>query len=92
MVNIAHAHRDMANLETAMHGYRSARELCGNLGDRYHEALALLGIAELHRRTSEYDAAREHAQRALGIFVDLGGEEADVGRKLLASLGTEATS
>ncbi|MGW4127795.1 BTAD domain-containing putative transcriptional regulator [Amycolatopsis japonica] len=92
MVNVAHAHRDMADLKTAMHGYRSALELCGNLGDRYHEALALLGIAELHRRTDEYDAAREHAQRALGIFVELGGEEADVAREFLASLGTEGGS
>jgi tetratricopeptide (TPR) repeat protein len=69
--------------------YEAALDLCKTLGDRYHEALALLGIAELRRRESRYDEAREQAQRALDIFVRIGGDDAGVARDFLATLGAE---
>ncbi|MEU3766200.1 BTAD domain-containing putative transcriptional regulator [Amycolatopsis keratiniphila] len=90
-VNVAHAHRDLADMATATRMYESALELCADLGDRYHQALALLGLAELRRRIAQYDTAREHALRALEIFIDLDGEEADVARALLETLEEEAT-
>ncbi|KZB88019.1 AfsR/SARP family transcriptional regulator [Amycolatopsis regifaucium] len=92
MVNVAHAYRDMGDMTTAMREYEATLELCTRLGDRYHEAHALLGTAELHRRRYRHDPAREYALRALNIFVELDGEESDVVREFLESLDTEAAS
>ncbi|ANN15938.1 transcriptional regulator, SARP family protein [Amycolatopsis orientalis] len=92
MVNVAHAYRDMGDSSKAMHEYEATLELCRRLGDRYHEALALLGTAELHRRANRYPPARKFALLALDIFVELDGEEADVARELLSSLDAEAAS
>jgi len=92
LVNIAHAHRDLGMAMEAMREYEAAQNLCKTLGDRYHEALALLGIAELYRRQARYGEARDQAQQALDIFVALGDEEAGGARDFLVTLSTEASS
>lgn len=92
LVNVAHAHRDLGDTSTALAEYETALELCSVLGDRYHEALALLGVAELDRRTSRPDRARERAQHALDIFVQLNGEEAGTARAFLAMLDAGVTA
>jgi tetratricopeptide (TPR) repeat protein len=86
LLNVAHAHRDLGAVEEAMRGYETALDLSETLGDHYHRALALMGIAELHRRGARYGAAKKLAQRALDIFVGLGGDEAGVARDFLATL------
>ncbi|KFU75203.1 transcriptional regulator, SARP family protein [Amycolatopsis lurida NRRL 2430] len=86
LVNMAHARRDLGDVAIALHDYKVVLELCSVLDDRYHEALALLGIAELDRRASRLDSAREHAQRALDILVRLNGEESGVARAFLVTL------
>jgi tetratricopeptide (TPR) repeat protein len=92
LVNMAHAHRDLGDTAEAMREYTTALDLCALLGDRYHEALSQLGIAELHRRVFRYDEAREQAQRALDNFVRLDGEEAGVARTFLATLSADVAS
>ncbi|KFU75360.1 DNA-binding transcriptional activator of the SARP family [Amycolatopsis lurida] len=92
LVNVAHAHRDLGDTAAATRRYETALELCAKLRDRYHEALALLGLAELHRRMSRYSDSREHAQRALSIFVSLDGEETDTAREFIAKLDAETRS
>lgn len=89
LVNVGHAQRDLGYLEAAARDYQAALELCVRLGDRYHEALALFGLAELHRRGRATAKARDLACRALDIFVDLGGEEAGEARKFLVDLDAE---
>ncbi|MEV7043756.1 BTAD domain-containing putative transcriptional regulator [Amycolatopsis sp. NPDC051061] len=86
LVNLAHAHRDLGDVAVAIRDYESALDVCGQRGDRYHEALALFGLAELHRREARLPEARERAQRALDIFVGLDGEEADEMRTFLREL------
>ncbi|MET9634517.1 BTAD domain-containing putative transcriptional regulator [Lentzea sp. NPDC006480] len=94
LVNLGHTYRDLGAVAEAVREYEAALDLCKTLGDRYHEALALLGIAELHRRKARYDEAREQAQLALGIFLFIGldGDEAGIARDFLASLGPDAVS
>jgi DNA-binding SARP family transcriptional activator/tetratricopeptide (TPR) repeat protein len=91
LVNMAHAHRDLGDTATALTEYETVLELCAKLGDRYHEALALLGIAELERRAGRRDRARDRAQQALDIFVQLDGEEAGEAHAFLARLNTAAS-
>lgn len=85
-VNMAHAHRDLGDAATAMRYYESALEACSLLGDRYHEALALLGIAELDRKGLRLGRARERAERALNILLQLNAEEVGVARTFLAMI------
>jgi tetratricopeptide (TPR) repeat protein len=92
LVNVAHAHRDLGDTTAATRGYETALKLCAKLRDRYHEALALLGLAELHRRLSRYPESREHAQRALAILLSLDGEEADTAREFIVELDAETRS
>ncbi|WIX98224.1 BTAD domain-containing putative transcriptional regulator [Amycolatopsis mongoliensis] len=89
LVNVAHAHRDLGDVTTAAREYEKALKLCTKLRDRYHEALALLGLAELQRRKSRYPESREQAQRALDILVSLDGEEAETAREFLSALDAE---
>ncbi|WP_410586404.1 BTAD domain-containing putative transcriptional regulator [Amycolatopsis sp. lyj-23] len=92
LVNLGHAHRDLGNMADAVAEYETALELCVRLGDRYHEALARFGMAELHRRNSRFVEAREQARRALDIFLRLDGEEAGVAQAFLASLEDVSTA
>jgi tetratricopeptide (TPR) repeat protein len=92
LLNMAHAHRDLGETTTALREYETVLELCAKLGDRYHEALALLGIAELERRAGRRARARDRAQRALDIFVQLDGEEAGEAQAFLARLNAAAAS
>jgi tetratricopeptide (TPR) repeat protein len=86
LVNMAHARRDLGDVATALRDYEAVLQLCSAIDDRYHEALTLLGIAELDRRASRLESAREHAGRALEILVRLNGEESSVARTFLATL------
>lgn len=90
LVNVGHAHRDLGDLTTGVEDYEAAMDLCAELGDRYHEVLALIGLAELRLRAGQYVESRAGAPRALDIFIDLNGEEADVARGLLAELNTRS--
>jgi tetratricopeptide (TPR) repeat protein len=93
VVNIAHAQRGLDHVGEAKAGYAEGLRLCQSAGDRYHEAQALFGLAELHRRTSQDQLATENAERALAIFVSLDAEEADVVRIFIAAVNrTEMTS
>lgn len=92
LVNIAHARRDLGDIATATREYATTLSLCARLGDRYHESLALLGLAELHRRMSRYHESREHAERALDILISLDGEEVDVARDFLSRFDAQAAS
>lgn len=85
-INIAHAHRDIGDIDAASRSYAAALRLCEAVGDRYHEALALLGLAQLHSGSETYAAARQHAERALVILDSMHAEEADIARSLLSML------
>jgi len=56
----------------------------GDLGDRYHEALALFGMAASCARSGAEHDGDGFATDALRIFTELGAEEADVARAFLA--------
>ncbi|MFC9249829.1 AfsR/SARP family transcriptional regulator [Amycolatopsis thailandensis] len=89
LINIAHALRDLGDEEAARGEYKAVLEFCVQLGDRYHEALALRGMAELHHRTGRFQAAREQARRALEIFERFDYEEAETTRELLSLLDSD---
>jgi DNA-binding SARP family transcriptional activator len=79
LINLGVSEHGLGNAEAAQRYFQEAVSLCAAGGDRYHEALALFGLAKVHRAGADRRPARELATRALLRFQDLDAEEvADV--------------
>jgi tetratricopeptide (TPR) repeat protein len=93
LINLGAAEHGLARAEMALRYFQDALSLCEAGGDRYHEALALFGLAKVHRAGSAWQPARDLASRALARFEELDTEEvADVMEFLeaLDALGLDA--
>ncbi|MDH6136874.1 DNA-binding SARP family transcriptional activator/tetratricopeptide (TPR) repeat protein [Kitasatospora sp. MAA4] len=75
LINLGVAEHGLGNAEKALRYFRDALSLCESSGDRYHEALALLGLARVRRSGSARQAARGLATRALLRLRELEAEE-----------------
>ncbi len=79
LINLGVAEHGLGNAEKALRYFRDALSLCESSGDRYHEALALFGLAKVYRTGSARQAAHGLATGALRLLEDLEATEvADV--------------
>jgi tetratricopeptide (TPR) repeat protein len=79
LINLGVAEHGLGNADMALRYFQDALSLCESSGDRYHEALALFGLAKVHRAGSAPQSARDLATRALVRLEELNAEEvADV--------------
>jgi DNA-binding SARP family transcriptional activator/tetratricopeptide (TPR) repeat protein len=76
LINLGVAEHGRGETDTALGRYEEALALCGSGGDRYHEALALFGLARVHAERADRPLAGELAGRALRRLKDLDAEEA----------------
>jgi tetratricopeptide (TPR) repeat protein len=74
LINLGAAEHGLGDAEMALRYFDEALAVCEASGDRYHEALALLGQA---KAGSDRQSARDLAGRALQHFRDLDAEEVD---------------
>jgi hypothetical protein len=59
------------------------------IGDRYEQAQALEGLAELHENLGQDEAARDNWHQALSIYTELGAPESEqVSQRLAGSAGS----
>ncbi len=84
LINLGLASDGLADGAAADAYFNDALRLCADTGDRYHEGLALFGLART-RAVGDHAPSREEARalagRALTIFEQLGSEEAAVVRE-----------
>ncbi|MEZ0068223.1 DNA-binding SARP family transcriptional activator/tetratricopeptide (TPR) repeat protein/CheY-like chemotaxis protein [Streptacidiphilus sp. MAP12-20] len=76
LVSLAVSEHGLGHPERAVRYFRLALSLCASSGDHYHEALALFGLAVVHRRRSARQRAHALATRALLRLKELDAEEA----------------
>jgi tetratricopeptide (TPR) repeat protein len=74
----------MRKTGAALARFRAALALASQAGDRFEQARALEGVAWVLATTGQHSQAREHWQRALAIYSDLGVPEAGQVRAHLA--------
>ncbi|UZN03131.1 AfsR/SARP family transcriptional regulator [Cellulomonas sp. S1-8] len=93
LVNLGLAADGLRDHDAAQQRFAQALDLCAAIGDRYHEALALFGLARVRTardgRAGE-EQARRDAERALRRFRQLGAEEAGAVQDFLARLSVGA--
>jgi len=93
LVNLGLAADGLGDHDTAQRRFDEGLRLCADIGDRYHEGLALFGLARV-RAARDGPAggpgARRDAERALERFLQLGAEEAGAVQEFLARLSVEA--
>lgn len=92
LINLGVAEHGLGNADAAARDFQDAVALCASAGDRYHEALALFGLARAHRAGSAWRPARELATRALQRLRDLDAEEVADVTEFLHGLDAEAPS
>ncbi|MBM6406057.1 tetratricopeptide repeat protein [Phycicoccus sp. CSK15P-2] len=81
LVTLGVAEQGLGRPARAREHFRRAEELARQVGDRYHEARALFGLARTAR--SQPDVAVPLAERALAHFHELASEEGDEVRAFL---------
>ncbi|ADG76272.1 transcriptional regulator, SARP family [Cellulomonas flavigena DSM 20109] len=89
LVNLGVAAAGLGQHDAAQDRFSQALALCAQLGDRYHEGLALFGLARLRAARdgpAGEAAARRDAQAAMDRFRQLGAEEAGSVAIFLAGL------
>jgi hypothetical protein len=69
-----------------VHCYERALTICGDLGDRFFQAYALLGLAELDLILGGHTTAQERDEQALHLFETLRIPFAETVRDALAGL------
>jgi tetratricopeptide (TPR) repeat protein len=74
--NLALVERDAGELERARELTESALELSAAHGDRHREAALENNLADLHHEAGRADDAMDHLKRAVGIFTEVGADEA----------------
>jgi tetratricopeptide (TPR) repeat protein len=90
LINLGVAEHGLDNVVQAQGHFQDAVALCGSGGDRYHEALALFGLAKVHRAGSAARPARELATRALLRLRELDAEEVADVTEFLHALDAES--
>lgn len=75
LINLGVAEHGLGNAPTALRHFRDALSLCESSGDHYHEALALFGLAKVHRAGGAPQPAHGLAARALLRLKELDAEE-----------------
>ena len=92
LVNLGLAADGLGDHDTAHRRFAQALRLCAAIGDRYHEARAWYGLARVRAArdgTAGVLRARQDAQRALDLFLQLGAEEVGAVRELIAGLSVD---
>lgn len=92
LINLGVSEHGLGNVVQAQGYFQDAVALCGSGGDRYHEALALFGLAKVHRAGSAARPARELATRALLRLRELEAEEVADVTQFLDALDAETPS
>ncbi|MGL4175653.1 MAG: BTAD domain-containing putative transcriptional regulator [Dermatophilaceae bacterium] len=84
LINLGLASNGLDDDTAADDYFHQALRLCASTGDRYHEALALFGLARIREAKEDAEArreARDLAGQALTRFEQLGSEEVMVVRE-----------
>ncbi|MEY9874613.1 DNA-binding SARP family transcriptional activator [Streptacidiphilus sp. MAP12-33] len=89
LITLGVAEQGLAHDEGALGRFRQALSVCEAGGDRYHEALALFGLARLHRDGSRRRPARGLATRAMVRLKELNAGELVEVRKFLRALDAD---
>ncbi|HEX6685236.1 MAG TPA: tetratricopeptide repeat protein [Candidatus Limnocylindrales bacterium] len=76
---LARLHQKLRRYDLAVNGYRGAIRIAQEIGNRYLEAEATVGLAESLRHMGDSGGARSSAARALRLSED-GGYPAPAGR------------
>jgi HD-GYP domain-containing protein (c-di-GMP phosphodiesterase class II) len=76
--NLGKVSFDRGQLDAAEGYYREARAIADRTRDLVLKGLCLANQAEVHLARQRYEAAREHAEAALGLFDELGASGAKV--------------
>ncbi|MBV8455596.1 MAG: tetratricopeptide repeat protein, partial [Acetobacteraceae bacterium] len=63
--------RNLGHHKEAIACYQQAVNMCGELGDRYHEADSLVSLGDAHHAFGDPELARIAWQRALTILEQL---------------------
>jgi len=74
---IAHIAHRTGRPADAVRYYTTARDLAVGIGERRELARAHAGLGRAHRTLGDKALAREHYERALALYADLGTPEAD---------------
>ena len=93
LVNLGLAADGLGDHGTAQRRFARVLDLCADMGDRYHEGLALFGLARVRAARdgpAGAPGARRDAERALARFRELGAEEAAAVQDFLARLSVDA--
>ncbi|MBO3089349.1 AfsR/SARP family transcriptional regulator [Cellulomonas dongxiuzhuiae] len=93
LVNLGLAADGLGDHDAAQRRFAHVLHLCADMGDLYHEALALFGLARVRAArdgpAGEQEARRD-AERALDRFRQLGAEEAGAVQEFLARMTVDA--
>ncbi|MBD7920245.1 tetratricopeptide repeat protein [Cellulomonas sp. Sa3CUA2] len=93
LVNLGLAADGLGDHDAAQRRFAHGLHLCEDMGDLYHEALALFGLARVRAArdgpAGEREARRD-AERALDRFRQLGAEEAGAVQEFLARMTVDA--
>ncbi|WP_220446731.1 AfsR/SARP family transcriptional regulator [Nonomuraea deserti] len=84
---LGEAGRCLGDHDQAVARHCDALAIARELGNRAEEARAHEGLARVHHDRGRVDAARDHAERALRVYADLGVPEAAAVEAFLAELG-----
>lgn len=74
--NLALVSRDAGDRDAALQLTQRALERCARQGDRHREAALENNLADIHRAAGRLDESMAHLKRAVGIFSEVGGDEA----------------
>lgn len=83
---LAEAARSMGELDRAVADHDTALAVAREVNYRPEQARAHDGLAHVHRDLGHIDLARDHAERALGLYTALDVPEADEIRTFLSGL------
>lgn len=89
LINLGLASDGLDDTDAAEHYFAEALRMCAEVGDRYHEGLALFGLARVRSSRSDdlaRQAACDLAEQALVRFHELGSEEEMAVREFHSSL------
>jgi tetratricopeptide (TPR) repeat protein len=86
LINLGTARHGLGHDGVAQQHFEDALSLTESGGDRYHEALALFGLAKVHRAGLARERASDLASGALLRLEELGAEEVTEVRNFLGAL------
>lgn len=92
LINLGVAEHGLGRAGTALRHFQGALSLSESSGDRYHEALALFGLAKVHEARPAHRPAHDLATRALRLLEQLGAEEVAEVTEFVRGLDAEPPS